>query len=191
MSKKATEFQKKEMSKMYRGKEIFKPLNTGWVDEHVACVREWVANIFFYRKGDTTIMIDAGSYSIDLVYQVLGSWCYYRVIQLADNEPVDLAPGFQNDPQYVDGVLSITRSDGSKATVSCRGSFINRAVFAVPAGFIKMEEAKEGTFLYTDIDGRKRAVVAVPEAMKDKYPYAMWYKHTAIAAGSKKGNRKK
>ena len=50
MSKKATEFQKKEMSKMYRGKEIFKPLNTGWIDENVACVREWVANIFFYRK---------------------------------------------------------------------------------------------------------------------------------------------
>ena len=45
---------------MYRGKEIFKPLNTGWIDEHVGCVREWVANIFFYRKGDTTIMIDAG-----------------------------------------------------------------------------------------------------------------------------------
>ena len=60
MSKKATEFQRKEMSRMYRGKEIFKPLNTGWIDEHVACVREWVANIFFYRKGDTTIMIDAG-----------------------------------------------------------------------------------------------------------------------------------
>ena len=60
MSKKATEFQKKEMSKMYRGKEIFKPLNTGWIDEHAACVREWVANIFFYRKGGRTIMIDAG-----------------------------------------------------------------------------------------------------------------------------------
>ena len=28
MSKKATEFQKKEMSKRFRGKEIFKPLNT-------------------------------------------------------------------------------------------------------------------------------------------------------------------
>lgn len=51
MSKKATEFQKREMSKMYRGKEIFKPLNTGWVDERVACVREWVANIFFYWYG--------------------------------------------------------------------------------------------------------------------------------------------
>ena len=60
MSKKATEFQRKAMSRMYRGKEIFKPLNTGWIDENVACVREWVANIFFYRKGDTTIMVDAG-----------------------------------------------------------------------------------------------------------------------------------
>ena len=64
MSKKATEFQRKAMSRMYRGKEIFKPLNTGWIDENVACVREWVANIFFYRKGDTTIMIDAG-YNFD------------------------------------------------------------------------------------------------------------------------------
>ena len=32
MSKKATEFQRKAMSRMYRGKEIFKPLNTGWTD---------------------------------------------------------------------------------------------------------------------------------------------------------------
>ena len=60
MSKRATEFQRKAMSRMYRGKEIFKPLNTGRIDENVACVREWVANIFFYRKGDTTVMIDAG-----------------------------------------------------------------------------------------------------------------------------------
>lgn len=60
MSRKATDFQRKEMSRMYRGKEIFKPLNTGWIDEHVACVREWVANIFFYRKGETVIMVDAG-----------------------------------------------------------------------------------------------------------------------------------
>ena len=60
MSKKATEFQRKAMSRMYRVREIFKPLNTGWIDENVACVREWVANIFFYRKGDTTIMMDAG-----------------------------------------------------------------------------------------------------------------------------------
>lgn len=48
------------MSHMYRGTEIFQTLNTGWIDGHVACVREWVANIFFYRKDGTTIMMDAG-----------------------------------------------------------------------------------------------------------------------------------
>ena len=48
------------MSWGYRGKEIFKPLNTGHIDDHVACVREWIANIFFYTKNGTTIMIDAG-----------------------------------------------------------------------------------------------------------------------------------
>ena len=40
MSKKASDFQKKVMSRSYRGKEIFKPLNTGWIDERVACIRE-------------------------------------------------------------------------------------------------------------------------------------------------------
>ena len=48
------------MSLSYRGKEIFKPINTGRIDEHVACIREWVANIFFYTKNGVTIMIDAG-----------------------------------------------------------------------------------------------------------------------------------
>lgn len=71
MSRKATAFQKREMSRMFRGKEIFKPQNTGWIDEHVACVREWVANIFFYRKGDTTIMIDAG-YNYDRLEEKMG-----------------------------------------------------------------------------------------------------------------------
>ena len=71
MSKKATEFQRAAMSRIYRGKEIFKPLNTGWIDENVACVREWVANIFFYRKGETTIMIDAG-YNYDRLAEKMG-----------------------------------------------------------------------------------------------------------------------
>ena len=48
------------MSLIYRGKGIFKPLNTGWIDDHVACIREWIANIFFYKKNGVTIMIDAG-----------------------------------------------------------------------------------------------------------------------------------
>ena len=45
---------------MFRGRAIFKPLNTGHIDERVSCVREWVANIFFYTKNGTTLMIDAG-----------------------------------------------------------------------------------------------------------------------------------
>ena len=71
MSKKATEFQRKAMSRMYRGKEIFKPLNTGWIDKNVACVREWVANIFFYCKGNAVIMIDAG-YNYDRLAEKMG-----------------------------------------------------------------------------------------------------------------------
>ena len=58
------------MSRIYRGKEIFKPLNTGRIDEHVSCIREWIANIFFYTKDGTTIMIDAG-YNYDRLEFVL------------------------------------------------------------------------------------------------------------------------
>ena len=58
MSRKDTEFQRKTMSKLYRGTQIFKPLNTGRIDEHVSCIREWIANIFFYTKDGETIMID-------------------------------------------------------------------------------------------------------------------------------------
>ena len=82
MSKKATEFQRREMSRMYRGKQIFKPLNTGWIDAHVACVREWVANIFFYRKGDTTIMLDAG-YNYDRLEEKMG-WLGIRPEEIHD-----------------------------------------------------------------------------------------------------------
>ena len=60
MARKDSENQKKSMGLLFRGRAIFKPLNTGRIDERVACVREWVANIFFYTKNGTTIMIDAG-----------------------------------------------------------------------------------------------------------------------------------
>lgn len=71
MSKKASEFQFKTMSLGYRGKGIFKPMNTGWIDEHVACVREYIANIFFYTKNGTTIMVDAG-YSYPRLKEKMG-----------------------------------------------------------------------------------------------------------------------
>ena len=71
MSKKDSENQKRSMSAMFRGRAIFKPLNTGRIDERVACVREWVANIFFYTKNGTTIMIDAG-YNYDRLREEMG-----------------------------------------------------------------------------------------------------------------------
>ena len=60
MSKQASQFQEKVMPIIYRGKGIFKPLNTGHIDEYVSCIREYIANIFFYTKNGVTIMIDAG-----------------------------------------------------------------------------------------------------------------------------------
>ncbi len=71
MARKDSENQKKSMSKLFRGKAIFKPLNTGRIDERVSCVREWVANIFFYTKNGTTIMIDAG-YNYERLREKMG-----------------------------------------------------------------------------------------------------------------------
>ena len=71
MSRKDSELQYVAMSLIFRGKEIFKPLNTGWIDERVACVREYVANIFFYRKGDDVLMVDAG-YNYDRLEEKMG-----------------------------------------------------------------------------------------------------------------------
>jgi len=71
MSKRDSQEQKIGMSLLFRGKAIFKPLNTGWIDENVGCVREWVANIFFYKKNGTTLMIDAG-YNYDRIKEKMG-----------------------------------------------------------------------------------------------------------------------
>ena len=71
ISKKDSDSQRSFMSFMYRGKEIFKPLNTGWIDERVATVREWVANVYFYKKNGKTIMIDAG-YNYERLEEKMG-----------------------------------------------------------------------------------------------------------------------
>ena len=71
MARKDSENQKRSMSRLFRGKAIFKPMNTGWINEHVACVREWVANIFFYTKNGVTIMIDAG-YNYERLKEKMG-----------------------------------------------------------------------------------------------------------------------
>ena len=67
MSKKATEFQIREMSKMYRGKEIFKPLNTGWTDnfEFAFAHKDKLCSPFQKRVPDPTAPYDAYDESDD------------------------------------------------------------------------------------------------------------------------------
>ena len=46
--------------RMYRGKGTLHPAETGRLTDTVSCVREYDVNIFFIRKGDALIAIDAG-----------------------------------------------------------------------------------------------------------------------------------
>ena len=46
--------------RMYRGKGALHPAETGRLTDDVCCVREYDVDIFFIRKGDTVIAIDAG-----------------------------------------------------------------------------------------------------------------------------------
>ena len=67
MSKQATEFQKKEMSRMYRGKQIFKPLNTGWTDnfEFAFAHKDKLCSPFKKRVPDPSAPYDAYDESDD------------------------------------------------------------------------------------------------------------------------------
>ncbi len=71
MARKDSENQKKSMSMLFRGKAIFKPLNTGRIEEHGSCVREGMASIFVDTKNGTTIMIDAG-YNYERLREKMG-----------------------------------------------------------------------------------------------------------------------
>ena len=42
MSKQDSKNQQKFISFMFRGKEILKPLNTGYIDERISCIREYL-----------------------------------------------------------------------------------------------------------------------------------------------------
>ena len=46
--------------RMYRGKEALHPAETGRLTDRVSCVREYDVDIFFIRKKNTLIAIDAG-----------------------------------------------------------------------------------------------------------------------------------
>ena len=165
MSKQATEFQKKEMSRMYRGKEIFKPLNTGWIDANVACVREWVANIFFYRKGDTTIMIDAG-YNYDRLEEKMG-WlgidprCIRHI--LVTHQDTDHVGAVEEDGPglFRDAVLYIGETENRYLTGERRRKVIYR-LYTLPQVTIRNEKVllRDGDCL--DIGGVQIECFQVP-----------------------------
>lgn len=156
MSRKATEFQKKEMSKMYRGKEIFKPLQTGWIDEHVACVREWVANIFFYRKGDTTLMFDA-RYNYDRLEEKIG-WLgidpkSIRQIFITHQDTDHVGAVEADSPGlFRDAVLYVGETENRYLTGEVRRKVIYH-LYKLPQVTIRNEKVllKDGDVL--DIDG--------------------------------------
>ena len=89
MAKKDSQEQKIGMSLLFRGRAIFKPLNTGRIDDRVGCIREWVANIFFYTKNDTTIMIDAG-YNYDRLKEKITGADSWNEVMGSDHCPVVL-----------------------------------------------------------------------------------------------------
>ena len=165
MSRKATEFQKKEMSKMYRGKEIFKPLQTGWIDEHVACVREWVANIFFYRKGDTTLMFDAG-YNYDRLEEKMG-WLgidpkSIRQIFITHQDTDHVGAVEADSPGlFRDAVLYVGETENCYLTGEVRRKVIYH-LYKLPQVTIRNEKVllKDGDVL--DIDGIRVECFLVP-----------------------------
>ena len=57
MSKKDSKEQQKFISLIFRRKEVFKHLNTGYIDERVSCIREYVENTYFYTAVFSTIFI--------------------------------------------------------------------------------------------------------------------------------------
>ena len=45
--------------KMYRGKGALHPAESGRLTEHVSCLREYDVNVFFIRKSDALVAIEA------------------------------------------------------------------------------------------------------------------------------------
>lgn len=165
MSKKATEFQRKAMSRMYRGKQIFKPLNTGWIDENTACVREWVANIFFYRKNGTVIMIDAG-YNYDRLEEKM-SWLNIKPGEirhiLITHQDTDHVGAVESDSPglFKNAKLYIGETENKYLTGEVRRKVMYN-MYKLPKVAINNEKVLLHDGQITKIDGIKIESILVP-----------------------------
>ena len=165
MSRKDTEHQRKSMSRIYRGTQIFKPLNTGRIDDHVACVREWVANIFFYTKDNVTIMIDAG-YNYERLKEKMG-WLdidpdsiHHILITHQDTDHVGaLEP--DSEQLFKDATVYLSEIENKYITGEKRRKVIH-GLYKLP--MVKMNNErrllKDGQVL--DIEGIKVECILVP-----------------------------
>ena len=165
MARKDSENQKKSMSLMFRGKEIFKPLNTGRIDDRASCVREWVANIFFYTKNGTTVMIDAG-YN----YERLGEKMKWLDIDpasirhiLITHQDTDHVGALERDSEllFKDAVIYLSEIENRYLTGEVRRKVLH-GLYKLP--MVKTDNQKvlltDGQIL--DIDGIKIECILVP-----------------------------
>ena len=165
MSKKASEDQFKAMSLIYRGKGIFKPLNTGWIDDNVACIREYVANIFFYKKGDKYLMIDAG-YNYDRIREKM-EWLSITPESveniLITHQDTDHVGAAEDDSEglFSHARLYIGEIENRYLTGEQKRRVMNRK-YVLPQVHISNEKVlvKDGDVL--DIDGIKVEAFLVP-----------------------------
>ena len=165
MARKDSENQKKSMGLMFRGKEIFKPLNTGRIDDRVACVREWVANIFFYTKIGPTVMIDAGHN-----YQRLGEKMKWLDIDPASikhiritHQETDHVGALERDSEllFKDAAIYLSEIENRYLTGEVRRKVFH-GLYKLP--MVKTDNQKilltDGQIL--DIDGIKIECILVP-----------------------------
>ena len=165
MARKDSENQKKSMSKLFRGRAIFKPLNTGRIDERVACVREWVANIFFYTKNSVTIMIDAG-YNYERLREKMG-WldmdpASIRHI-LITHQDTDHVGALERDSEllFKDATIYLSEIENRYLTGEARRRVIHKLY---PLPMVKTDNRRvlltDGQILH--IDGIKVECILVP-----------------------------
>ena len=165
MSRKDTEDQRKSMSRLFRGTQIFKPLNTGRIDERVACVREWIANIFFYTKNGTTLMIDAG-YNYPRLREKMG-WLDIDPASikhiLITHQDTDHVGALETDSELLfrDATVYLSEIENRYMTGEARRRVIYR-LYKLP--MVKSDNRrvtlKDGQIL--DIDGIKIECILVP-----------------------------
>ncbi len=165
MARKDSENQKKSMSKLFRGRAIFKPLNTGRIDDHVACVREWIANIFFYTKNGATIMIDAG-YNYERLREKMG-WldmdsASIRHI-LITHQDTDHVGALERDSEllFKDATIYLSEIENRYLTGEARRRVIHKLY---PLPMVKTDNKRvlltDGQILH--IDGIKIECILVP-----------------------------